>query len=81
MLPSQCCSMAVCIRTAGLCELGDSSDQRGLAPPFSRCCFGLTRSNLVQHYKEMDCHRQAVEQVLFDAGVDMIFAGASDLPL
>ena len=56
------------------------SAPRSTCPLVQLASFWLTRSNLVQHYKEMECHRQALEQVLFDAGVDMIFAGASDLP-
>ena len=28
------------------------------------------------HYKEAECFRLAIEEILYDAGVDMIFAGA-----
>ena len=30
---------------------------------------------VLQHYKEANCHRLAMEDLLYNAGVDMIFSG------
>ncbi len=32
--------------------------------------------NYIAHYKEAACHQLAVERLLYDAGVDMVFTGA-----
>lgn len=30
----------------------------------------------VQHYKEAACHQAAMERIFYEAGVDIVFAGA-----
>ncbi len=47
----------------------------GISTLSPAACFSLKQATCLQHYKEAACHQLAMEKLLHEAGVDLVFTG------